>query len=71
MFIKSHKIDLTPEEMNYNFSTDTTGRHGICFPDLIRKRAHQLFEERARRPGRELDDWLQAECELKYHFGLR
>ncbi len=38
-------------------------------PDLIRKRAYQLFEARGRRQGHELDDWLQAEREIKHHLG--
>ena len=37
--------------------------------DLIRKRAYQLFEARGRRQGHELDDWLQAEREIKHHLG--
>jgi hypothetical protein len=34
--------------------------------DEIRRRAHQLSLERGGLPGKELDDWLQAERELKY-----
>jgi hypothetical protein len=36
-------------------------------PDLqeqIRRRAHQLYEQRGRDEGHELHDWLQAESEL-------
>ncbi len=33
--------------------------------DFIRKRAYQLFEMRGRGPGHELEDWLQAERELR------
>jgi hypothetical protein len=36
-------------------------------PDLqeqIRRRAHELYEQRGRDDGHELDDWLQAESEL-------
>jgi len=32
--------------------------------DLIRVRAYQLYEERGRDDGHELDDWLVAESEL-------
>lgn len=39
-------------------------------PHLIRKRAYELYEARRCQPGRELDDWLQAERELKHHFDL-
>ena len=32
--------------------------------DGVRRRAYQLFEERGCEPGADLDDWLQAECEI-------
>jgi hypothetical protein len=31
----------------------------------IRRRAYEIFLERGEQPGRELDDWLQAERELE------
>lgn len=33
--------------------------------DAIRVRAYQIYIERGRLPGRDLDDWLQAEREIK------
>jgi len=36
-------------------------------PDLqeqIRRRAYELYEQRGREDGHELDDWLQAESEV-------
>src|SRR5437763_4252078 len=39
-----------------------------CVSDLIRKRAYQFFEARGGQPGRELDDWPQAEHEIKHHL---
>ena len=30
----------------------------------IRVRAYELFEQRGKEPGHDLDDWLQAEGEL-------
>lgn len=33
--------------------------------DQIRQRAYEIHQARAGAPGRELDDWLQAERELK------
>jgi Protein of unknown function (DUF2934) len=30
----------------------------------IRRRAYELYEQRGRRDGREMDDWLQAEAEV-------
>jgi Protein of unknown function (DUF2934) len=32
--------------------------------DQIRARAYQLYEQRGRDDGHDLDDWLQAEAEL-------
>ena len=31
----------------------------------IRRRAHEIYLERGAQPGHELEDWLQAEHELK------
>ncbi len=33
--------------------------------EQIRRRAYELYEQRARKDGRELDDWLQAEAEAR------
>jgi hypothetical protein len=69
MCIKSHKVDLRSKEINSG-SDPGDGR-----PDWleiqIRSRAYQLFEDRGRQPGRELDDWLQAELETKQHLGIQ
>lgn len=32
--------------------------------EQIRRRAYELYEQRGREDGRQLDDWLQAESEL-------
>ena len=32
--------------------------------EQIRRRAYQLYEQRGRENGRDLDDWLQAESEV-------
>jgi hypothetical protein len=33
--------------------------------EQIRLRAYEIYLERGEQPGRELDDWLQAERELE------
>jgi hypothetical protein len=38
---------------------------GSVEPEVLAHRAYELFEERGREEGRELDDWLRAEHELK------
>ena len=60
--------DRELEEMRYG--ADTSSGSIVCIPNLIRQRAYQLFEARGRRKGHELDDWLQAEREIKHHLGL-
>lgn len=32
--------------------------------EQIRRRAYELYEQRGREDGRDLDDWLQAESEV-------
>jgi hypothetical protein len=42
---------------------------GVVDPEVIARRAYDLFQERGRQPGRELEDWLRAERELKESKG--
>ena len=51
-------------------AADTRGCPIEFIADLIRKRAYHLFEARGRQQGHELDDWLQAEREIKHHLGF-
>lgn len=36
----------------------------------IRQRAYELYEERGRRDGHHLEDWIQAEDEVRNKLGL-
>ena len=38
--------------------------HRLPTHEQITQRAHEIFLERGAQPGREIDDWLQAEYEL-------
>jgi hypothetical protein len=42
-------------------------RQGPISEETIRNRAHEIYERRGAEPGREVDDWLEAERELKEH----
>jgi len=53
-----------------HFGADTNGCSIEGVPDLIRKRAFQFFEARGRQSGHQLDDWLQAEREIKHHLDI-
>jgi hypothetical protein len=69
MSIKSHKLNQKSKETNSG-----SGPRDCCpdwLSDQIRSRAYQLFEDRGRLPGRELDDWLQAERETKQHLRIQ
>jgi len=35
------------------------------FQELVRRRAHKLYELRGKENGGDLEDWLQAESELR------
>jgi hypothetical protein len=37
----------------------------IPIEQQIQQRAYELYEQRGRADGHELDDWFQAECEIK------
>jgi len=52
------------------FEHDTSGRYPGCFEDAVRVRAYENYLARGDRPGSAEEDWLQAERELKHHFGL-
>ena len=52
------------------------GRGGISAgnsarEEEIRRRAHEIYLEGGEQPGREVDDWLQAEHELGHRLVLR
>jgi DUF2934 family protein len=51
-------------------NADTSGCPIERISELVRVRAYQLYEEHGRRPGHELDDWLEAEQEFKRRFNL-
>lgn len=55
---------------NVHYGADTSGCPVERLPDLIRKRAYQLYELRGKKPGHELDDWLTAEEEITRCYQL-
>ena len=67
--LPDHSLPLRANVINaLHFGPDTSGLSFEAWPELIRLRAYQLFESRGRQPGRELDDWLAAERELRHHY---
>ena len=65
------KANPTEKELvTFALEPDTTSCVIRCLPHIICERAHQHFEARGGQPGHELEDWLQAEREIKHDFGL-
>jgi Protein of unknown function (DUF2934) len=66
---QEQKVDRRPEEIEKKPSTlaPNSGEPTVLIPieQQIRKRAYELYEQRGRTDGHELDDWLQAEGEIK------
>lgn len=56
----SHKPKVTALPMTTTLTTKATND----FQEQIRRRAYELYEQRGKEDGRELDDWLQAESEV-------
>jgi hypothetical protein len=74
-------VDRYPDEIEKKKSTRKDVNHAVAQTTLapksdeptvlipieqqIQQRAYELYEQRGRTDGHELDDWLQAECEIK------
>jgi hypothetical protein len=61
-------MKTTKRKKSLQFENKPTNKTPVSPPSAeeIRRRAHQIFLARGGVPGKELDDWLQAEHELKY-----
>jgi hypothetical protein len=63
------KVDRRPQEIEKKPSTlvPKSDEPTVLIPieQQIQKRAYELYEQRGRTDGHELDDWLQSECEIK------
>ena len=52
-----------------NYAGDAEHYDAQYLREIIRVRAYQLFDDRGRQSGHELDDWLLAERECLHHLG--
>ena len=63
------RVDRRPDEIEKKPSTlaQKSDEPTVLIPieQQIQQRAYELYEQRGRTDGHELDDWLQAECEIK------
>jgi hypothetical protein len=60
MIIAPPVPSATQEDLRVRVLTDPELR------EIIGRRAYELYELRGGQSGRELDDWLQAECEVLF-----
>ena len=65
--MKTTSFFLVTEPVSYGPDTRSPDER---VPEMIRGRAYQIYECRGREPGHDLDDWVQAEGEIKIHLGI-
>jgi len=56
---------LEPHATSAQAETGEVSVGNVVGDEEIRLRAYEIYLERGEQPGRELDDWLQAERELE------
>jgi superfamily I DNA/RNA helicase len=63
------RVERHPDEIEKKPSilAPKSGEPTVLIPidQQIQQRAYELYERRGRTGGHDLDDWLQAECEIK------
>ena len=63
------RIDRHPDQIEKKPSTlaPKSDEPTVLIPieQQIQQRAYKLYEQRGRTDGHDLDDWLQAECDIK------
>jgi hypothetical protein len=66
MSSKPKRIEsLEPQATSAQAETGEVSVGNVVGDDQIRLRAYEIYLECGEQPGRELDDWLQAERELE------
>jgi hypothetical protein len=63
------RVNRQPDEIEEKPSTlaSKSDEPTVLIPieQQIQQRAYELYEQRGRTDGHDLDDWFQAECEIK------
>ena len=65
--MKTSSFFLVTEPVSYGPDTRSPAER---VPEMIRSRAYQIYEGRGPKPGHDLDDWVQAEREIKIRLGI-
>lgn len=55
---------VLPDQGGRMTSLDPAHPTALVSEHAVRERAYQLYEQRGKRDGRDLDDWLLAESEV-------
>lgn len=62
---ESDARQVTSDDRAVGLMEDERTRGLALEPDAIARRAYELYCERGCEPGRDMDDWLRAEQELR------
>lgn len=65
MSSKPKRSSTDPQATSTQPETAEVSAGNVAREEEIRRRAYQIYLERSEQPGRDLDDWLQAERELE------
>ncbi len=66
MSSKAKRIEITEPQATFTQAeTEGVSVGNSARDEEIRRRAYAIYLERSEQPGRDLDDWLQAERELE------
>jgi len=66
MSSKPNRNEITePQATSNQAETGGVSAGNSARDEEIRRRAYEIYLERGEQPGRDLDDWLQAERELQ------
>ena len=63
--VGGHNVAAQTKQSAQSGHSQDPATQGVVARDTIALRAYELFQERGRTPGRELDDWLRAEREMQ------
>ena len=67
MLMKTTSLFLATEPVSYGPDTSSPPER---IPEMIRRRAYQIYDCRGREPGHDLEDWVQAEREIRIRLGI-
>jgi len=59
------QVSREPQPVSIHPGTGGVSAENPAREEKIRRRAYEIYLERGEQPGREMEDWLQAERELE------